>query len=158
MSGCEECGAGTDSCEALFHELLVRDYSGRPPWAPLHAVSVACYVFQHPARMDGATPAFYWALLHTYLWQGIDALAHTAQRARQRNSHRFGGRAPIADDFPETPPFPQVVGRPTTYAVTIQDVTGEGRFPAEGYEDRVKQWADATISAWKQASSSTGVP
>ncbi|GAA2208933.1 hypothetical protein GCM10009850_043910 [Nonomuraea monospora] len=152
MSSCKECGAGRNACESLFHELLVRDYSGRPPWAPLHAVSVACYLFQHPTRTDTETTAFYWALLHAYLQQGIDALTFMTQRARQRNSHRFGGRAPTADDFPGAPPFPPVSSTPTTYAVTIQDVAADGSFPAEGYEDRVRRWADATISAWKQAS------
>ncbi|MFI7610912.1 DUF5946 family protein [Nonomuraea terrae] len=62
------------------------------------------------------------------------------------------GGAPTADDFPGTPPIPQTISPPTRYAVTIQDVAAEGSFPAEGHEDRVMRWADATISAWKQAS------
>lgn len=152
MIGCEECGAPADSCEALFHELLVHDFSGQPPWAPLHAVAVACYFFQHPARLAGEAPAFYWALLHVYLQEGADALAHRAQLARRRNSHRFGGHTPTAGDFPGAPPFPQVVDPPRRYAVTIEDVAVDGSFPAEGYGDRARRWADATISAWRQAS------
>ncbi|WP_425570192.1 DUF5946 family protein [Nonomuraea rosea] len=148
MAGCAECGAAAGSCEALFHELLARDLSGRVPWAPLHAVSVACYSFQHPGRMGNTVPAYYWAVLHAYVRGGVDALTHLTQRTQQRNSHRYGGSGPAAGDFSDVPEFPRGVGPPGAYEVTIQDVAVDGDFPADGFEEWARRWAEATISAW----------
>ncbi|MFI6495779.1 DUF5946 family protein [Nonomuraea typhae] len=146
MPGCPACGAPSDRCEQLFHELITLDYSGRSPWAPLHAVSVACYFFQHPALAGGQE--FYWALLHLYLRDGQDALIAHAVQARRRNSHRYGGRAPKAEDFPGAPPYPGPAVAPATFATTIEDVAVDGTFPAGGFTDRVRAWAEATVAAW----------
>ncbi|MEV0613562.1 DUF5946 family protein [Nonomuraea sp. NPDC050404] len=155
MSPCAECGApdAPKSCEGLFHELLVLDYSMRAPWSPVHAVSVSCFYFQHSTRLPASVPpAFYWALLHVYLRGGLAALAPMTDRARRRNSHRHGGRAPMAGDFPGAPPFPDGVTAPTSYPTTITDVALDGTFPAEGHEDRVRLWAAGTVEAWRAGS------
>ena len=41
---------------------------------------------------------------------------------------------------------------PAGFDMTILDVSVDGSFPAEGYEQRVHQWAFTTLRAW------TGVP
>ncbi|MGW3346650.1 DUF5946 family protein [Nonomuraea rubra] len=150
MSRCPECGAPDDPrpCEELFHELLTLDYSMRPPWAPVHAVSVSCYYLQHPSRVPGSAAPTQWALLHVYLRDGLAALTSMTRRARRLNSHRHGGHTPGADDFPGAPPFPADATPPSGYATTITDVALDGTFPAEGYEERVRRWAADTVAAW----------
>lgn len=37
---------------------------------------------------------------------------------------------------------------PTVFGTTIVDVAMDGSFPAEGYELRVRAWADGTVAAW----------
>jgi hypothetical protein len=92
----------------------------------------------------------YWALLHAYLRDGLAAAAPMTERARKLNSHRRGGRAPQAGDYPGAPPFPDT-DPPGNYATTIADVALDGSFPAAGYEERVRSWAANTTSAWRAA-------
>jgi hypothetical protein len=150
MSRCPECGApdAPKTCEELFHELLTLDYSMRPPWSPVHAVTVACYYLQHPSRGAGSATPAQWALLHVYLRGGLAALTPLTRRARRLNSHRHGGHTPGADDFPGAPPFPGGATPPSGYATTITDVALDGTFPAEGHEERVRRWAADTVAAW----------
>ncbi|RBQ16992.1 hypothetical protein DP939_26220 [Spongiactinospora rosea] len=147
---CADCGGpgGAEWCAALFGELLTLDYSRREPWGALHAVSVACYHFQHPSRAIGGSGPFYWSLLHLYLREGRDSLIAATQRARRNNTHRTGGRKPGPGDFPGAPPFPARAVPPAAFTTTIADVAAGGDFPAEGFEDRVRSWATATVSAW----------
>ncbi|NJP94062.1 hypothetical protein HCN51_32290 [Nonomuraea sp. FMUSA5-5] len=149
MSRCPECGGASAPrpCAELFGELLTLDYSMRPPWAPVHAVSVSCFHLQHPSRAPSAAPG-QWALLHVYLEGGLDALLPMARRLRRLNSHRRGGHTPGAADFPGVPPFPAHAAPPSGFATTIADVALDGGFPADGHEERVRRWARDTVAAW----------
>jgi hypothetical protein len=154
---CPECGgpAAPRSCDELFQELLALDHSRQAPWGPLHAVAAACFLLQHPSRLPATARPLHWAMLHAYLRGGLAAVAPMTERVRRLNSHRGGGRAPRAGDYPGAPPFP-AGGPPRRYAVTIADVALEGRspdggFPADGYADRLRAWAADTVGAWQSA-------
>ncbi|MFI5521023.1 DUF5946 family protein [Streptomyces platensis] len=147
METCAECGAPMDprSCDELFQILLALDHARQAPWGPLHGVSVACFLLQHPSRLPADDGARAWALLHAYLEGGLDEVNQLVGRARRGNSHRVQGRpAPAAPDAArprrDTPhsPFP----------VTIHDVAVDGSFPATEFTERVKAWAAATVDAW----------
>ncbi len=149
MSKCMECGAPTlRSCDDLFQELLALDHSRQAPWGPLHGIAVACFFLQHSARLPGTAGAVYWAMLHAYLRGGLLAVAPMADRVRHLNSHQRHGRAPEASDFPGAPPFPDVMP-PCNFATTIADVALDGSFSADGYEERIRSWAEDTVSAWQ---------
>jgi hypothetical protein len=152
MRRCPECGSPVSpwSCDDLFQELLALDHSRQAPWGPLHGVAVACFFLQHSSRLPGAARPVYWALLHAYLHGGLAAAALMTDRVRQLNSHRRGGRAPQAGDYPGAPPFPGTAP-PRNYGTTIADVALDGAFPAAGYEERVRSWASHTIGAWQAA-------
>ncbi|MFD1543796.1 DUF5946 family protein [Nonomuraea guangzhouensis] len=148
MARCAECGA-LEECEALFHLLITLEFSARAPWAPVHAVSVACFYLQHSSRLPESGLGFYWAVLHVYVRGGLAALGPMTQRAQRLNSHRFGGLKPGADAFVGTPPLPDPSVPPTAYDTTIADVALDGSFPAEGHEERMRHWATATVDAWQ---------
>jgi hypothetical protein len=93
MARCAECGA-REECDVLFHRLLTLDFSTRAPWAPVHAISVVCFYFQHSSRAPESGLGLYWAMLHAYVRGGLAALGPMTQRAQRLNSHRFGGRKP----------------------------------------------------------------
>ncbi|WP_157420040.1 DUF5946 family protein [Actinomadura kijaniata] len=147
MIHCPECGAPAEprSCEELFHVLLALDHSRRPPWGPLHGVSVSCFLLQHPSRIPGTDAAPPWSLLHAYLRDGPDGADRRVRHARRGNSHRAPGRALAA--APEVA-APAVDRPPVRFAVTIAEVAGDGDFPAEGFPERVRDWAAATVDAW----------
>jgi hypothetical protein len=147
---CAECGGAVSpgSCDGLFQELLALDHSRRVPWGPLHPVAVACFFMQHPSRVPAEARSVYWALLHAYLRDGLAAVGPMAERVRELNSHRRGGRAPGAGDYPGAPPFPEA-GPPGGFASTIADVAGGGGFPAGGHEERVRRWAADTVASWQ---------
>ncbi|WP_026400446.1 DUF5946 family protein [Actinomadura rifamycini] len=139
MTNCPECG-GPGPCDDLFQELLALDHSRREPWGPLHGVSVACFVYQHPSRLVSAPP-FGWTILDAFLRDGRAGAERVVSGFRRANSHRrregpaTGARAPSG-----TPP--------ARFAVTIAEVAGDGTFPADGFPDRVREWAAATVEAW----------
>lgn len=147
---CPECGGPVSphSCDDLFQELLALDHSRQAPWGPLHPVAMACFFLQHSSRVPAGNRSLYWALLHAYLREGLAATGPMAERVRKLNSHRRGGRAPRAGDYPGAPPFPQVEP-PCDFATTIADVAADGRFPAAGHEERVRRWAADTVGAWQ---------
>ena len=109
---------------------------------------MACFFLQHSSRMPAAARPLYWALLHAYLRDGLAAAAPMTERVRKLNSHRRGGRAPQAGDYPGAPPFPDTEP-PRNYATTIADVAADGSFPAAGHEERVRRWAADTTSSWQ---------
>jgi hypothetical protein len=152
MRRCPECGAPASprSCDDLFQELLALDHSRQAPWGPLHGIAVACFFLQHSSRLTEAARPLYWTLLHAYLRGGLAAAAPMAERTRQLNSHRRGGRSPQPGDYPGAPPFPDT-GPPRNYATSIADVALDGSFPAPGHEERVRSWAADTTSAWQAA-------
>lgn len=147
---CPECGGlvSPRSCDDLFQELLALDHSRRAPWGPLHGIAVACFFLQHSSRMPSAARSLYWAVLHAYMRDGLAAAGPMAERVRKLNSHRRGGRAPRAGDYPGAPPFPET-GPPRDFATTIADVSADGSFPAAGHEERVRRWAADTVGSWQ---------
>lgn len=137
---CPECGAPAD-CEELFQALLALDHSRREPWGPLHGVSVSCFVYQHPGRLASGPP-FAWTIMHAYLRDGRDGADRVVSGFRRANSHRHRGDAPSTDvSAPSGPP-------PARFGVTISDVAVDGAFPADGFAERVREWAAATVDAW----------
>lgn len=140
MEPCAECGAR--SCEDLFHALLALDHSRQEPWGPLHGVSVACFLLQHPSRLPADRGARAWAFLRAYLDAGLDEVNKLADRARRDNSHR-GGPARAARDAPPPRAAPR-----SRFSVTIEDVAVDGTFPAAEFAERVRAWAAATVDAW----------
>jgi hypothetical protein len=69
-----------------------------------------------------------------------------------RNSHRAptskaGSRLePTEDPVPAAPRHP-------AFSTTIHDVALDGTFPAEGFAQRIEQWAHAVRAAWTSADS-----
>jgi hypothetical protein len=125
--------------------VLALDHSRRPPWGPLHGVTVACYLLQHPGRApaDRDRPL---ALLRAYLDGGAAAAARFTEGARRANAHRGPGSP--------APSRPQAAGKApdgprAAFAVTIADVAADGTFPADGFAERVTAWAEATAAAWR---------
>lgn len=141
MTACPECR--TRSCEELFHVVLALDHSRRPPWGPLHGVTVSCFLLQHPGRLRDRDRARPWATLHTYLDGGLPAVTRLAEAMRRANSHHVGGG--ISDAVPVASLGPT----PEAFDVTIGDVAVDGTFPAAGFADRVGAWAAATVAAWR---------
>lgn len=139
MTPCPECGA--ENCAELFHAVLALDHSRRPPWGPLHGVTVACFLLQHPSRLPAANRARTWAIAHTFVTEGLDAATRLTERARRANSHRNREVRPENTEAPAAPP--------ATFGVTIADVAQDGTFPADGFPERVRAWAVATVSAWE---------
>lgn len=168
VARCAACGAETAgaTCEERFERLLELDHSRREPWGPLHGVAVACFFLQHPGHPlaprgdDGPGRA----LLETFLAGSREALRALTEGARRRNSHRNrkrnrnrdarpGGLRDPGDPgypgglaAPSAPPGPERPA-PTTFGVTIAEVSVDGGFPAAGHEERVRAWAAATLAA-----------
>lgn len=146
MTHCPECGAPTQPhpCEELFNVVLALDHSRRPPWGPLHGVTVSCFLLQHPSRLPAPNRTHPWTILHLYLQKGLPAVTALTEGARRTNSHRNRDATLPALDVPAFPLAPE----PTTFNITITDVAQDGTFPAAGFPKRVKDWAKATITAW----------
>ncbi|MCP2163928.1 DUF5946 family protein [Goodfellowiella coeruleoviolacea] len=149
MTRCAECGAPArpHSCAELFDTVLALDHSQRPPWGPLHGVTVSCFVLQHPGRLPAPGRAQPWAVLHAYLAGGQTAVTALAGRMRRANSHHRRGVG-LADVWAGVP-APPLGPVPTGFAVTITDVALDGTFPAAGFPERVSAWARATVAAWR---------
>ncbi|MGW2374311.1 DUF5946 family protein [Kitasatospora sp. NPDC001683] len=147
---CGECGA--PGCEELFHRLLALDHSRAEPWGPLHGVSVACFLLQHPSRLAVGGGARARAFLRAYLDGGLPAVNGLVGRARAANSHRVRGRAPAAAVAPGTGAETGTgagAGAPRGgFAVTIAEVGQDRTFPAAGFPERVRAWAAATLEGW----------
>jgi hypothetical protein len=127
--------------DELFMRLLALDHSRLPPWGPLHGVVVACHVLQQaegPIAVDDPRMQ----LLRTFLDGGQPAVDAMTAGARRRNSHRARG------SVHPSPAGPLLAGPPRSFATTIADVAVDGTFPVDGYESRVRAWADATLRGW----------
>ncbi|WP_433179299.1 DUF5946 family protein [Actinoallomurus sp. CA-150999] len=144
MTRCPECGAPVrpHSCEDLFNVVLALDHSRRPPWGPLHGVTAACFLLQHPSRLPAPHRARPWAILHTYLNDGLTAVTPLTERLRRANSHQ--NRHVALPDIGAV--APALGPTPTAFSVTINDVAQDGTFPAVGFPNRVKAWAMATVA------------
>lgn len=145
MEPCVECGAPARSCDELFQALLALDHSRQAPWGPLHGVSVACFLLQHPSRLPAGDGAMAWAILRAYLDGGLDEVNRLVGRARRGNSHRVqDAHSPDAQDvMPPDRDAPR-----SGFSVTIDDVAVDGTFPAAEFAERVGAWAAATVGAW----------
>lgn len=148
MAQCPECGAsgGAQWCAELFHRLLDLDYSRQEPWGPHHGVTTPCYLLQHPSRMRGGAREHPWILIHAFLDGGLDQLHRFVERARAANSHRHGEDTALPRP-PGTPPMPARTP-PTRFGTTIAEVAADGGFPADGFTERVRDWAADTSAAW----------
>jgi hypothetical protein len=136
---CPGCGAPAepDSCDELFQVLLALDHSRQDPWGPLHGVSVSCFLLQHHGgSVEGVSPRR--AVLQAYLDGGLEAVEHLTTRARRAN--RRGG---VVFDLDPAHKDALPVG---PFAVTIVDVAHGGKFPADGFAERVRNWASAIQS------------
>ncbi|MGC0273623.1 DUF5946 family protein [Pseudactinotalea sp. Z1739] len=144
---CAECGSGgSPGCEALFDRLLALDHSRAEPWGPLHAVAVACYRLQHPSALPAGDERWLLQLLRAYLDGGPEGLNRWVDGARRANARRHHAR-PAARVAPTSGSWPRA-GNPTAFETTLTDVAVNGTFPASGYRDRVRAWAQATLTAW----------
>jgi hypothetical protein len=139
---CGECGA--PGCEELFQTLLALDHGRQEPWGPLHGVSVSCFLLQHPGRLPGDGGARAREFLRAYLGGGLAEVDRLVERARRANSHRVRGEAPeVVREAPQEVPR-------GGYGVTIAEVAVDGTFPAEGFPERVRAWAAATVAPWER--------
>ena len=138
---CEECGAtaAIKPCAEHFSELLALDLSRIQPYAGHHGLNVACYLLQHPSLCPDSALPVQWLMATTFVRDGLDATHRLQQHAVERNSHR-NAQAPYADVAPVDP------GRPTApFSVGIEDVSVDGTFPADGYDLRMRRWAEAVV-------------
>ncbi|WP_307865683.1 DUF5946 family protein [Streptomyces montanisoli] len=151
MQPCAECGASMNprSCDELFHALFALDHSRQAPWGPLHAVSVACFLLQHPSRLPADDGAMAWALLHAYLDGGLDEVNRLVGHARRGNSHRAQGM-PVRVAPDAAPPHRDATR--SRFSVTIEVVAVDGTFPSASFGERVEAWAAATVAAWRGGS------
>ncbi|MFE7245983.1 DUF5946 family protein [Streptomyces sp. NPDC057580] len=149
MEPCAECGAPMNprSCDELFHALLALDHSRQAPWGPLHGVSVACFLLQHPSRLPADDGAMAWALLRAYIDGGLDEVNQLVGQARRGNSHRVKGRpSRVARDAA----LPHRDAPRSRFSITIEDVAVDGTFPSAEFTERVEAWAAATVDAWSR--------
>jgi hypothetical protein len=140
---CEECGASAaiKPCAEHFSELLALDLSRVQPFAAHHGLNVACYLLQHPSQGPGSALPVQWLAATTFVREGLDAMRRLQQRAVERNNHGYS-KAPYADIAPADS------DRPTApFSVGIEDVSVDGSYPAEGYELRMRRWADAVVGS-----------
>lgn len=150
---CIECGGqGTAGCAELFDRLLALDHSRQPPWGPLHSVAVACYRLQHESALPLVDRTHMLALAHAYVDGGELSLRALTDRITRANSHRArtAGR-PMLPEFADFVALAEVAA-PRVFAYTIADVALDGGFPADGYAERIRAWAEAALAAWQQPS------
>lgn len=132
LEACPECGASgrLGDCAHLFHVVLALDHQRLQPWGRFHALTVACFLLQHPSQSNAQDSGVHWQLVTTFLAGGIEAMDRlTAARVRSNRGRR---------SLPSVDPAPPRRSGPT---VTIEDVALDGSFPALGYEGRVTAWA-----------------
>jgi len=138
----------------LFDRLLALDHSRAEPWGPLHAVTVTCYRLQHPATCAVGQEEPMLDLLRTYRDGGLEALHRWTEAARRSNTHRRRAARSTPessglDSGPTAQPPASRPDRPARFETTIADVAVDGTFPAQGFADRMRTWAQATIRAWR---------
>ncbi len=137
MPVCEDCDATGryGSCEDLFHMLLALDHQRLAPWGPHHGLNVACYYLQHPSTAPPNTASGQWSLVEAYRAGGLEsANQNERQRVAQNRLNLF--------DPDDAIPAPART-RPSHF--TIEHLSVDGSFPAEGYEQRMNQWVSAVL-------------
>lgn len=136
VDACPECGATGrfGSCEQMFQALLALDHQRLQPWGEFHGLNVACYLLQHPSQAPHGVDAAHLELVTAFLEGGLPA-ARLWERGRvrlNRQQQMLSSRRPV----------PSRAHHP---AYTIEDLSVDGTFPADGYEERMKQWAESVI-------------
>lgn len=132
--GCAECGATGrfGSCPQLFETLLALDHQRLQPWGRFHGLNVACYLLQHPSQAIHGVHLEHLELVTAYLEGGLAAVTELERRrVRLNRNHRL----PTSKG-----PAPPLTNRPVC---TIVDVSVDGTFPADGYEERMQRWANS---------------
>jgi hypothetical protein len=114
----------------MFEALLALDHRRLQPWGEFHGLNVACYLLQHPAQAPHGVDGEHLELVTAFLGGGL-AAARRWERERvrlNRQQQLSAARRPIPTR-----------SHPATF--TIADLSVDGTFPAEGYEERMKRWA-----------------
>jgi hypothetical protein len=134
LGECAECGATGrfGGCAQLFQVLLAMDHQRLQPFGAFHGLNVACYLLQHPSQAKDGVDAEHVELVATFLEGG---LASAQRRVRERV--RLNRQQQLPASLRAVPPR---VHRPTS---TIEDLSVDGTFPAEGYAERMERWADS---------------
>lgn len=133
---CPECGAAQKfgTCNQLFLELLARDHGQKQPFAQWHALNVAGYLLQHPLTTSPSVLAGQWEMVRRFANDGLDGVNAIIKGAVRRNSHRAARRNSRSLSTSEAPAMRR---RPE---LTIEDLSVDGCFPPEGYEERMRRW------------------
>ncbi|MFT3898774.1 MAG: DUF5946 family protein [Gordonia sp. (in: high G+C Gram-positive bacteria)] len=134
---CADCGASGryGTCLDLFHQLMALDHEQRQPWASFHGLHVACYFLQHPSSGSARAAAGQWELARAYREGGLPAV-HALERSRVAANRRN------AFDPSGAPPAPD---RRKRGAVTIEDLSVDGTFPAADYALRIDDWIRSVV-------------
>jgi hypothetical protein len=134
VDACPECWASgrCGSCAQLFHALLTLDHQRLQPWGEFHGLNVACYLLQHPSQAPHGVDAEHLQLVTAFLEGGPAAAQRwESDRVRLNRRHRLStSRRPV----------PARIRRPT---FTIEDLSVDGSFPADGYDERMRRWASS---------------
>jgi hypothetical protein len=99
-------------------------------------VNVACYYLQHPSSAPVDSADVHWAFVEAYRSGGPAAVNQLERRRVARNR-------PARLDSDEAPRAPDRTRRPH---YTIEDLSVDGSFPAEGYEQRMNEWVASVLS------------
>jgi hypothetical protein len=136
VGACPECRAAQQfgTCVELFHELLARDHERKLPFAAWHTLNVAGYLLQHPGTTSENVLAGQWEVARRFASHGLDGVHAIVKGAVRRNSHRAANKTAAPSTALEAPVMSHLP------AVTIEDVSVDGTFPAEGYEERMTAW------------------
>lgn len=138
VSRCEDCQATGrfGRCEELFHTLLALDHQRLAPWGEYHGLNVACYYLQHPSTAPADAAGGQWTLVEAFRDGGLEAVHRLeTQRVAQNRMGRFVAEG--ATGLPERT-------QPARY--TIEDLSVDGSFPAEGCEHRMAQWISSVLA------------
>lgn len=137
MPVCEDCDATCrfGGCNDLFNLLLSSDHQRLSPWGPHHGLNVACYYLQHSSVATAKAANGQWALIEAYRRGKLPAVNPLESQWVARNRQgRF--------DPNDAPRVPVRKRRPQ---FTIEALSVDGTFPAEGYRERTDKWVASII-------------
>lgn len=133
---CASCGAdvlgGSDGCNKLFDEILIREY-GDPRYGAVHLLSVDAYVLQHSERHGPRSNAYHLIRLCWLLEAGGDP-----------RIGRLGSRLkPILQSYRQFPFLEPPAHRGDVTIAEVVDAAGP-----EEHAERVRRWAQSVWDAW----------
>jgi hypothetical protein len=136
LGDCAECGASGrfGDCAQLFQVLLALDHQRLQPFGAFHGLNVACYLLQHPTQARDGIDAEHLELVATFLEGGL-----ASAQLRERERVRLNRQQRLASSRRSVPPR---VHRST---FTIEALSVDGTFPAEGYAERMERWAGSVV-------------